>query len=229
MPAPRPKKSTPAIVVPSPWRTVAALQPAAAARSASAVSLLPGTSTVGVSIPDSAPMVSSKPSCTEAKSPAPITTSASADISTNCAPCSRSRCRSLKARIFIPENLAARCQAGAPEAGRPPPRLCRFLLCPYLVGHRRRLALAHQLAEGACVDAGVAQHLAFEVEVIALAQGGDVSCSRRRLHVFKPAVGSSWLRVTVALPRTVPTLVGWYCSSEILQGGSVCSRSIAIG
>jgi len=35
--------------------------------------------------------------------------------------------------------------------------------------------------------------------------------------------------VTVGLPSIVSTLVGWYCSSEVLQGGSCCSRSIAIG
>ena len=46
-PAPRPKNSTPSISAASPWSTVAALQPAAASRSASSVSLLPGTSTVG--------------------------------------------------------------------------------------------------------------------------------------------------------------------------------------
>ena len=74
---------------------------AAASRSASSVSLLPGTSTVGVSIAARAPIVSSSPSWTEAKSPAPITTSASADISTSFAAWSRSRCRSLKARILI--------------------------------------------------------------------------------------------------------------------------------
>ena len=52
----------------------------AASRSASAVSLLPGTSTVGASIAASAPIVSSSPSWIEAKSPAPITTSASRSL-----------------------------------------------------------------------------------------------------------------------------------------------------
>src|SRR5262249_28401743 len=61
-PAPSPKYSIPSIVVPSPCRTVAALPPAAAARSASAVSLLPGTSTVGFSIPARTAIVSSSPS-----------------------------------------------------------------------------------------------------------------------------------------------------------------------
>ncbi len=76
---------TPSIVAPSPCRTVAAGQPSAAPRSASTVSLLPGTRIVGVSIGASAPIVSSSPSCIEPKSPAPITTSASADISTSLA------------------------------------------------------------------------------------------------------------------------------------------------
>src|SRR5215218_7555160 len=107
MPAPRPKNSIPAIVIPSPCRTRADSQPRAASRSASTVSLLPGTSTVGVAIAASTPIVSSSPSCTEAKSPAPITTSASADISTSRAPCSRSRWRSLKASSFTPGNLSA--------------------------------------------------------------------------------------------------------------------------
>ncbi len=102
IPAPSPKNSSPSISSPSPCSTVAAGQPAAAARSASTVSLLPGTRIVGVSIGASAPIVSSSPSCIEAKSPAPITTSASADISTSFDACARSRCRSEKARIFTP-------------------------------------------------------------------------------------------------------------------------------
>src|SRR3954447_18260272 len=118
IPAPRPKNSAPSIVVPSPCRTVAALQSVAASRSAPADSLLPGTSTVGVSIPDSAPIVSSSPSCIEAKSPAPTTTSASDDIATSFARCWRSGWRSLKARIFIPENLAAGCRNEASEDER---------------------------------------------------------------------------------------------------------------
>ena len=44
-----------------------------------------------------------------------------------------------------------------------------------------------------------------------------------------PVVGSSWVRVTVGLPSTVPTLVGSYCSALVSQGGFCCSRSIAIG
>ena len=102
-PAPRPKNCAPAISAPSPCSTVAASQAAAASRRASSVSLLPGTRTVGASIAARAPIVSSRPSWTEAKSPAPITTSASADISTSTAACPRSRCRSLKARIFTPK------------------------------------------------------------------------------------------------------------------------------
>ena len=60
-PAPRPKNSTPSIVRASPCRTAAASQPAAASRSASSVSLLPGTRTVGVSIAASAAIVSLEP------------------------------------------------------------------------------------------------------------------------------------------------------------------------
>src|SRR6185312_14584267 len=112
-------------------------------RNASAVSLLPGTSTVGVSIVARAAIVSSRPSWTEAKSPAPITTSASADISTSFAPCSRSRCRSLKASSFTPGNLSAggglggRLGEPAPELARAPgppgaPRLRRLLFRPLL-------------------------------------------------------------------------------------------------
>ena len=44
-----------------------------------------------------------------------------------------------------------------------------------------------------------------------------------------PVVKSSWVRVTVGLPSTVSTLVGWYCSADFSQGGSTCSRSIVIG
>ena len=70
---------------------------------------------VGVSIGASAPIVSSSPSWTEAKSPAPITTSASADISTSFAAWSRSRCRSLKASSF----MAGKPIRSAPEPHRP--------------------------------------------------------------------------------------------------------------
>jgi hypothetical protein len=56
-PAPRPKNSTPSIDSDSPCRTAAASQPAAASRSASSVSLLPGTRIVGVSIEASAEIV----------------------------------------------------------------------------------------------------------------------------------------------------------------------------
>ena len=90
--------------------------PAAASRSASSVSLLPGTRTVGVSIAARASIVSSSPSWIEAKSPAPITTSASADISTSSAAWPRSRCRSLKASSLTPPNLAARRPAAAGSA-----------------------------------------------------------------------------------------------------------------
>ena len=44
-----------------------------------------------------------------------------------------------------------------------------------------------------------------------------------------PVWRSSWVRVTVGLPSTVSTLVGWYCSALVSQGGSCCSRSIVIG
>ena len=57
------------------------------------------------------------------------------------------------------------------------------------VGDRRRLAFLQQLLEGAGVDAGVAERLAFEVEVLAVAQAGDVGGGRRLLHVFELAVG----------------------------------------
>ena len=61
-PAPRPKKTLPSILALPPCRTVAAGHPSHAARSASSVSLLPGTSTVGISISRSQPTVSSRPS-----------------------------------------------------------------------------------------------------------------------------------------------------------------------
>ena len=77
MPAPRPKKATPSISVTSPCRTTACSQSAQASRSASSVSLLPGTSTAGTSIARRASIVSARPECTEAKSPTPTTTSAS--------------------------------------------------------------------------------------------------------------------------------------------------------
>ena len=53
----------------------------------------------------SASMVSSRPSWTEAKSPAAITTSASEERSTSCAAWPRSRCRSLKASSFTRGSL----------------------------------------------------------------------------------------------------------------------------
>ncbi len=93
---------------------------AAAARRASTVSLLPGTSTVGVAIAARAAIVSSRPSWTEAKSPAPITTSASADISTSFAPCSRSRCRSLKASSFTLETYPLRSARRTRRTARAP-------------------------------------------------------------------------------------------------------------
>ena len=37
------------------------------------------------------------------------------------------------------------------------------------------------------------------------------------------------MRVTVGLPSTVSTLVGWYCSALVSQGGSVCLRIWRIG
>src|SRR5437763_335682 len=84
-PAPRPKKAIPSSSMPSPCRTVAASHRAAAARRSSSVSLLPGTSTVGLSIPRRAPIGSSSPRWMEAKSPAPITTSAWLGMRTSCA------------------------------------------------------------------------------------------------------------------------------------------------
>ena len=41
--------------------------------------------------------------------------------------------------------------------------------------------------------------------------------------------GSARCRVTVGLASIVSTLVGWYCSAEVSQGGSCSSRSIVIG
>ena len=75
---------------------------ARASRSASCVSLLPGTSSVGVSIAASAAIVCSRPWWTEAKSPAPMTRSASALSSTSFAAWSRSQCRSLNASSLHP-------------------------------------------------------------------------------------------------------------------------------
>jgi len=40
---------------------------------------------------------------------------------------------------------------------------------------------------------------------------------------------SYFCSVTVGLPSITSTLVGWYCSAEVSQGGSFCSRSIVIG
>ena len=56
------------------------------------------------------------------------------------------------------------------------------------IGDRRRLAFLQQLPEGAGVDAGVAEHLAFVVEVPAVAEAGDVGRGRRLLHRDQPAV-----------------------------------------
>ena len=69
---PRRARRTPALSTsaPSPCRTVAASHPKHAARSASSVSLLPGTSTVGASIVASASTVGSRPRWTDARSPA---------------------------------------------------------------------------------------------------------------------------------------------------------------
>ena len=66
-----------------------------------------GPARCGVSIAPSASIVSSRPSWTEAKSPAPTTRSASLDLSTRSAQASRSRWRSLKARTLIREPLRA--------------------------------------------------------------------------------------------------------------------------
>src|SRR5947209_8366113 len=96
---PSPKNVVPSISASSPCRTVAASQPSTAARSSSSVSLLPGTSTVGSSIGRRAAIVSSSPLCTEAKSPAPTTTSAWLAMRTSSSACPTSRCTSLNARI----------------------------------------------------------------------------------------------------------------------------------
>ena len=55
------------------------------------------------------------------------------------------------------------------------------------VDDRRRLAFLDQLLEGPGVDAGVAERLAFEVEVVAVGEAGDVGGGRRLLDVFQPA------------------------------------------
>src|SRR2546421_5926886 len=99
IPPPSPKNVVPSICAASPCRTVAASQPSTAARSSSSVSLLPGTSTVGSSIGRRAAIVSSSPLCTEARSPAPTTTSAWLAIRTSSSACPTSRCTSLNARI----------------------------------------------------------------------------------------------------------------------------------
>src|SRR5919197_4053926 len=49
------------------------------------------------------------------------------------------------------------------------------------------------------------------------------------LTLSSPLAASYRLRVTLGLPSTVSTLVGWYCSSLVSQGGSCCSRTITIG
>ena len=54
------------MVTASPCSTVAAFQPVHASRNASSVSLLPGTSTVGVSITTSMSISLSRPMCIEA-------------------------------------------------------------------------------------------------------------------------------------------------------------------
>ena len=79
--APRPKNCEPSISVPCPWSTVAAPQLSQAPRRASSVSLLPGTRTVGADRPERVDRLP-RPSWTEAKSPAAITTSASEERST---------------------------------------------------------------------------------------------------------------------------------------------------
>ena len=120
---------TPSTSADSPCSTVA--QSPHAARSASSVSLLPGTATNGRSIADSASIVSSSPLCTLAKSPTPSTTSASVERSTSSRALRRSQCRSLKARhltvspirviavtraLVATALLPARCCAGRPSA-----------------------------------------------------------------------------------------------------------------
>src|SRR4051812_35938666 len=97
MPPPRPQNDRPAISTPSPCSTVAARQPAQASRSSSSVSLLPGTSTVGVSITTSMSISFATPRCIEPKSPAATTTSASRAISAIRRAWSRSRWMSLNA------------------------------------------------------------------------------------------------------------------------------------
>ena len=98
------------------------------------------------------------------------------------------------------------------------------------VGDRRRLAFRYQLGEVARVDAGVAERIAVQVEVVGVAEAGDVGRGRRPLdrlpacRLLRPARAS-----TGGLPSTVETLVGSYCSAEVSQGGSCSSRSIVIG
>jgi hypothetical protein len=65
------------------------------------VSALPGTSTAGTAIALSASIVLSSPLCIVAKSPAPMTTSASSAIATRRSACRRSRWRSLNASSLI--------------------------------------------------------------------------------------------------------------------------------
>ena len=77
---PSPKNCAPAISLASPWSTWALGHEAHACHSSMSVSALPGTSTAGTAIALSASIVLSSPLCIVAKSPAPITTSASCAI-----------------------------------------------------------------------------------------------------------------------------------------------------
>ena len=109
IPAPRPKNSTrrsscPRRAAPSP---PASRPPRRAARRPSRCCRGRGSSASrSAPAPRSSPPA---PRGSEAKSPAPITTSASADISTSFAAWPRSRCRSEKASSFTPANLIDRC------------------------------------------------------------------------------------------------------------------------
>ena len=128
MPAPRPKNSTPSIVVPSPCRTVAASQPRGGV-----AQRVDGLVVAGDQhgrrldrrpAPRSSPPAPRGPRRSRRRRsrrrPRPTSRPARA-------PCSRSRCRSLKASSFTPGNLSARGRSGptAAPAAAPARRLPR--------------------------------------------------------------------------------------------------------
>ena len=51
----------------------------------------------------------------------------------------------------------------------------------------------------------------------------------RRTTCVRCPPGTARSSVTVGLPSTVSTLVGWYCSSVVSHGGSSSTRTIVIG